>query len=124
MPEIHDTHASALFDLVDSDLIKEWHRFPEWKLAIIPFSVDIQSHEQLRNIKDHIFTAVTEITQSQSLGISAPEPNEKAKTIGHHPTTFLVYGLSEKTMPNPGAMPCVGLPRTNIPSRLNGPMPT
>lgn len=96
MPEIHDAHASALFDLVDSDLITEWDRFPEWKLAIIPFGIDIQSHEQLRNIKDHIFTAVTEITQSQSLGISAPEPNEKAKTIGRHPTTFLVYGLSEK----------------------------
>jgi hypothetical protein len=96
MPEIHDAHVLALFELVDWKLIVEWDSHPERKLAIVPFGIEINSKEQLRNVKDLIFAAVAEITQSQTLGVSAPTPNEKALSLKRYPTTFLVYNLSEE----------------------------
>ena len=85
MPEVHDAHVSALFELVDLD-----------QLAIIPFGIEIDSKEQLQNTKDLILATVTDITQSQTLGVSAPVPNQKALTLKRHPTTFLAYDLTEE----------------------------
>lgn len=81
MPEIHDAHASALIDLIDSDLLDEWDIQPDRKLAIIPFGVEIHSQDQLRNLREQVFTAIGEITKSQMLGILALKPNEKAITL-------------------------------------------
>ena len=95
MPEIHMANPSALFDLVESPLLKEWDNYPEGKLAIIPFGIEIHSQLQVRNLRNLIFTAVAEITQAERLGLSAPRPNEKANSISRHPMTFLAYNLTE-----------------------------
>ena len=96
MPTIHDAHPMAVFDLVNGEVLDEWESYPEGKLAIIPFGIEIHSPEQLRDLCNQLFNAVVEISQATEMGIAAPKPNEKATAISRHPTTFLVYNLSEQ----------------------------
>lgn len=95
MPEIHMANPSALFDLIESPLLKEWDNYPEGKLAIIPFGIEIHSQLQVHNLCNLIFIAMAEITQAERLGLSTLRPNEKANSISHHLMTFLAYNLME-----------------------------
>jgi hypothetical protein len=95
MPEIHNTNVSGPFDLVNFQLLATWDKHLEGKLVIIPFGVEIETQDQLCTMKDHIFVAITEITNSQTMGISALMPNDKATERGRYPTTFLVYNLAD-----------------------------
>ena len=96
MPVIHDAHPTAIFDLVDGDVLDEWESYPEGKLAVYPFGTDIQDPDHLRDLCNLLFNAVVDIAQAQEMGISAPKPNVKAMSIHRHPTTFLVYNLTEE----------------------------
>lgn len=96
MPIIHDANPSGLLELVEWELLDEWEKLPEGKLAIVPFGIEIHSNEQLYELRDQLFTTIVEITQAEKLGIAVPKPNEKALAIKRFPTTFLVYNLTEQ----------------------------
>ncbi|KAH9164751.1 hypothetical protein EDB89DRAFT_2077685 [Lactarius sanguifluus] len=94
MPLVHSTSPTAALDSIDLDLISFWEQAEGQKLLAIPFDNEARLPELHEDIKNRIFTAVAEITSSQSVGVSAPQPSEEAIRRERTPTTFLIYNLS------------------------------
>ena len=94
MPKVHDDHPTSLFQFIDLDLISEWELLEGGKLLIIPFG-DAPFEPKLHDlIKNRLLFAITEITSSQGIGISAPTPSAEAIKDGKYPSSFLVYNLT------------------------------
>ncbi|KAH9171018.1 hypothetical protein EDB89DRAFT_1852863, partial [Lactarius sanguifluus] len=96
MPLIHSTSPTATLENIDLDLISFWEQAEGGKLLAHPFDNEARFPELHEDIKNRIFTAVAEITGSQSVGISAPRPSEEAIRKDRTPTTFLIYNLTPK----------------------------
>ncbi|KAH9055099.1 hypothetical protein EDB83DRAFT_2521288 [Lactarius deliciosus] len=91
---IHSTSPTAALENIDLDLISFWEQAEGGKLLAHPFDNEARFPELHEDIKNRIFTAVAEITGSQSVSISAPRPSEEAIRKDHTPTTFLIYNLT------------------------------
>ena len=95
MPKVHDAHPTSPFQYIDLDLISEWEHLIGGKLLIIPFgdgSRDANLHDLIKN---RLLYAITEITQSKGVGVSAPSPSVEATQTKRYPSSFLVYNLTE-----------------------------
>ena len=95
MPKVQDAEPTAPYALIDLDAIYEWKSLPGGKLIAIPFGIEARKQSRHDSIRRRIFEAVAEITQSQELGVSAPEPNDRARETRDTPTTFLIYNLTD-----------------------------
>ena len=94
MPKVHDDHPTSLFQFIDLDLISEWELLEGGKLLIIPFG-DAPYEPKLHDlIKNRLLFAITEITSSQGIGISAPTPSAAAIRDSKYPSSFLAYNLT------------------------------
>ena len=94
MPKVHDDHPTALFQFIELDLISEWELLEGGKLLIVPFG-DAPYEPKLHDlIKNRLLFAITEITSSQEIGISAPTPSAAATKDGKCPSSFLAYNLT------------------------------
>lgn len=94
MPTIYDAYPSAPLQHMDSDLVDTWENYPGHKLLAHPFDGKACSRN-LDGVKFKIFSAVLEITNSQSPGLSPPRPSQAAIEAGFTPTCFLIYDLTE-----------------------------
>jgi hypothetical protein len=95
MPDIHDAHPTAALDFIDIELVTDWEQCPGGKLLAIPFEIEAQDADIHDGIRDKIFTAVTEITQSREIGTSTPKRSKEAIELDYAPTSFLIYNLSD-----------------------------
>jgi hypothetical protein len=95
MPTVHDPHPTAALDHIDIALVTEWEKCPGGKLLAIPFGADVQDITLHDNIRDKIFTAVAEITQSRDIGTSTPRRSKTAERQGHAPKSFLIFNLTD-----------------------------
>jgi len=94
MPVVHDAHPTSILDYIDLQLVEKWERCPGEKLLTQAFDNLALSPDLLSGIRNRIFAAVSEITQSKSVGVAAPLPSEVATHARHTPTAFLVYNLT------------------------------
>ncbi|KAH9062009.1 hypothetical protein EDB87DRAFT_1682355 [Lactarius vividus] len=94
MPAIYDTYPSAPLQHMDPDLVDTWENYPGNKLLAHPFD-DKACSRDLDGVKFKIFSAVLEITNSQSPALSPPRPSQAAIEAGFTPTCFLIYNLTE-----------------------------
>ncbi|KAH8978488.1 hypothetical protein EDB92DRAFT_1956382 [Lactarius akahatsu] len=100
MPLVHTTSPTAALEHIDLDLISAWEQAEGEKLLAHPFDNEARFPELHENIKNRIFTAVAEITGSQTTGVSAPKPSGEAIRKDRTPTTFLIFNLTleQKTL--------------------------
>ncbi|KAI9512123.1 hypothetical protein F5148DRAFT_1146311 [Russula earlei] len=63
------------------------------KLLAIPFDGEANDPRNHKTIKGKIFAAVAKITQSESIGVSAPTQSPKALCT---PTSFLIHDLTQE----------------------------
>ncbi|KAF8271711.1 hypothetical protein EI94DRAFT_515900 [Lactarius quietus] len=94
MPAIYDATIYAPLRHMDLDLVDEWEKCPEGKLFAHPFDEEA-SKRDVQGIKNKIFAAIIEITQSHRIAVSPPRSSEAALQSGGIPTCFLVYHLTE-----------------------------
>ena len=94
MPAIHDATPYAPLRHMDLDLVDEWEKCPEGKLFAHPFDSEACQRD-LHGVKNKIFAAVIEITNSQHVAVSPPRPSQVAIEAGCTPTCFLIYHLTE-----------------------------
>jgi hypothetical protein len=94
MPKIQDADATATLSFIDIDLVTEWENYSKGKLLAIPFGPEADKIQNHGSIGEKLLTAVTEITQSDDLGISSPTPSDEAVLNERTPTSFLIYNLS------------------------------
>ncbi|KAH9051452.1 hypothetical protein EDB87DRAFT_1738886 [Lactarius vividus] len=94
MPLVHAANPTATLEFIDLDLISTWEQAEGEKLLAHPFNNEAKSPELHENIKTRILTAITEITGSQTVGVSAPKPSEDAIKKRCTPTAFLIYNLT------------------------------
>ncbi|KAH9028197.1 hypothetical protein EDB85DRAFT_2148055 [Lactarius pseudohatsudake] len=100
LPPVHDAHPTAVFTHIDLDLITEWESHKNDGLLAHPFDADAlksTTHEATREL---IFTAVSEITKSLEVEVSAPMPGNAAESNGkpQPPNVFLIYNLTKEQM--------------------------
>ena len=98
MPKVHDAHPSTPFQYINLDLISEWEELEGGKLLVIPFGEAAHEPKLHDAIKNRILYAITEITNSQDVGVSAPYPSPEATRVKRHPSSFLVYNLTVAQM--------------------------
>ncbi len=94
MPAIYDASPYAPLRHMDPDLVDAWEDCSGGKLFAHPFDGEACSRD-LDRVKFKIFSAVIEITKSQSAGVSPPRPSQAAIGAGCTPTCFLIYNLTE-----------------------------
>jgi uncharacterized protein (DUF736 family) len=94
MPPIYDATPYAPLRHMDLDLVDEWEKCPEGKLFAHPFD-DGTCKLDLHWVKNKIFAAAIEITQSHRVAVSPPRPSKAAFEAGCIPTCFLIYHLTE-----------------------------
>ena len=92
---IHDAFPEATYEFVSPKTITEWTGLEGEKLLAIPFGNEGRSPNANAEISNLIFDAVSEITGSSKLGVSAPTPNDEGTQRKKMPITFLIYKLSE-----------------------------
>lgn len=95
MPEIHDRCPTAVLKHVDIRLAREWLNFAEGKVLAIPFGNEAKDPTLLNYVKNRIFTAASEITQSLDVCVSAPRPSPRAEEEGESPLAFCIYNLTD-----------------------------
>jgi hypothetical protein len=93
MPTVHDAFPTSILDHIDLHLVAKWETCPGEKLLAQPFDNVAQSMDLLNGARNRIFAAITEITQSKSVGVAAPIPSENAIRTRRTPSTFLIYNL-------------------------------
>ena len=99
MPKVHNAHPTAPFQYINLDLISEWESLAGGKLLIIPFG-DAAREPKLHDLlKNRILYAIAEVTNSQSIGVSAPSPSAEAVQAKRYPSSFLVYNLTPPPPP-------------------------
>ncbi|KAI9463395.1 hypothetical protein F5148DRAFT_1150290 [Russula earlei] len=91
-PTVHEAHPAAALDNIDVQRAVDWVQRPGGKLLAIPFDNEAQNINAHHMIKSKIFTAATEITKADNIGISGPTPSKDAR---RSPTSFLIYNLTE-----------------------------
>lgn len=94
MPKVHVADPMSTLNFIDIKLAIEWENYTNGKLLAIPFGTDVNKTENHSSIAEKLFTAATEITQSNSIGISTPTPSGEAVRNQKTPTSFLIYNLS------------------------------
>jgi hypothetical protein len=94
MPLVHDAHPTAIFRFIDLKQIGEWEDHATGKLLAIPFDIEARSLSSHVPIRAKIFAAVREITQSEEVAVSPPNPEDKDVNTKRVPTTFLIFNLS------------------------------
>lgn len=94
MPKVQDIHQTTPFQYIHLNLISAWENLAGEKLLIIPFSNAAQEPKLHNALKNRILYVVTEITNSQGMGVSAPSPNADTAKAKHYPLSFLVYNLT------------------------------
>ena len=94
MPAIYDATPYAPLRHMDLDLVDEWEKCPEGKLFAHPFDDDACKVD-LSSVKNKIFAAAIEITNSHRIAVSPPRPSKAAIKAGCTPTCFLIYHLTE-----------------------------
>ncbi|KAI9508232.1 hypothetical protein F5148DRAFT_1284320 [Russula earlei] len=90
-PTVHDAHPAAALDYIDVKCAVDWVQRPGEKLLAIPFDSEANDLHAHHAIKSKLFTATTEITKANNLGISGPIPSQDARRA---PTSFLIYNLT------------------------------
>ncbi|KAH9019244.1 hypothetical protein EDB84DRAFT_1566144 [Lactarius hengduanensis] len=98
LPSVHDAHPTAVFTNIDFDLVTEWDRHESGKLLAHPFDLEALNLTSHKSIRERIFTAISEITKSLEVEVSAPRPSTTAKSKDHAPTVFLIYNLTSEQM--------------------------
>lgn len=91
-PEIHYSHPTAVYDNIDIDQVGSWEDRPGGKLLVHPFGHEVRFPELQPDIRRRVFTAIVEITQSNSIGLQAPKPRSSSR---ENPAVFLIYNLTE-----------------------------
>ena len=94
MPKVHVTDPMAILNLIDINLVIEWENYTNRKLLTIPFGINADLPKNHNHIVEKLLTVATEITQSDSLGISTPTPSNNAIRNEKTPTSFLIYNLT------------------------------
>ena len=92
---IHDAFPEATYEFVSPQTVTEWTDLEGEKLLAIPFGNDGRSPTANGEISNLIFDAVSEITGSSKLGVSAPLPNDEGTLRRKMPITFLIYKMSK-----------------------------
>jgi hypothetical protein len=95
MPSVHDAHPTAILDHIDIELVGQWEKYAAGKLLALPFDREIRDPKLHSLVKEKIFTAVTEITKSREIGVSAPLRSQEAEEHNQFPSAFLIYSLTE-----------------------------
>ena len=95
MPPVHDAHPTAALDHIDISLVRDWIEYPGGKLLALPFENEANDINLYDGVKDKIFTAITEITTSMEIGVSAPKPSQEAEKAEGTPSAFLIYNLTD-----------------------------
>jgi len=96
LPSVHDEHPTAVFEHINVKFATEWENHKSGKLLAHPFDLDAQKIEAYETTREHIFTAVLEITKSLEVEVSAPKPSKSTISKGHSPSIFLVYNLTHE----------------------------
>ncbi|KAI9510911.1 hypothetical protein F5148DRAFT_1147195 [Russula earlei] len=73
-PVVHDPHPTAALDNINIECTVGWVHRPGDKLLAIPFDTEASELETHDSIKGRIFTAVTEISKADNIGIAGPTP--------------------------------------------------
>ena len=95
MPDVHEAHPTAAFELIDREVIGIWERYPGNKLIATPFGSESRDQTKHKIIRSKIFAAAADITQSQEIAVAPPTPNDKAKRDQRTPATFLIYKMTD-----------------------------
>jgi hypothetical protein len=93
MSKIHITDSTAILNFIDINLVIEWENHTNGELLAILFSIDTDSPKNHIHIVEKLLTMATEITQSDSLGISIPTPSNNAIYNKKTSISFLIYNL-------------------------------
>jgi hypothetical protein len=94
MPAVHLTYPTTAFKDIDMNIVDEWDNSPG-KLLALPFDEEALDMANHHSIRGQILAAITKITQSQCVAVSAPQQSGEAKLHKCTPTTFLIYHLTE-----------------------------
>lgn len=72
MLTIHDAHPGSEYVDFEQDTIDEWRNYKGEKLLAIPFENNARLPRYHHAIRNQIFAAIREITQSKDFGVASP----------------------------------------------------